>query len=1015
VGPGMRRPHLLSRAALLAGLSIIGCIGTSSDPEHESSAASAVVTPVSLQLGDSFIPFVPGLFGYDRHRGSTSGHQSYFTFGLTTLNVDPALDVLPHDDIPDHKKRVRLTLSDTDPLQNPNGDITVAGIVYEANLANPALPPSSAAIQEVVHFVSNGTMTTTKFFDEITSVSTPGLGMNAKLEVEWWDGHEQEINVGVTIAGVDAVACEDDYKVYFNGQLANPEWDAITSRCGAGLTPAGAERGLYFPVAVDYDAEDAFHNFTLAGHTSFPQTWTGWLTTLSGGAGLFFAVDGGATNETRLRPISIELERQSDLAVIDAARVMMTIAIDPYGNPSLVAMAPTVESAGATAQLSPRGLDRLEPTHADTMTYPIVPAGTQPRLSQSAIDVTPHLSTSITVDLEDLPADDLDYWTEANPAPAPNEGEFAGYLAYEDILAAANQTKAAFDFSINLCNSTPNPAACKLAIRTQFCVENNPTKNDFRIRIDGINTYFDPARTEDALVIGDVANMDLGFGANQIEADFTIEDIEGRLQASIDPANIQIEWDVGPFDPCTIKPAARSLDDPDYSAGVDHGDWLVCRDLSFAAGSGTLANPIAFDIVANGEQLSVPFAPGVPNVALAAVTTDPGTGICDQSWLSPLVTTELVAWQADVEATIGTELVTSPGEDEALHRLLSPYELGVLRVETPPPGTPPYDVHPLETYDLSARLGKTAPDPFGAHANSTDGLYLPYLTRSSPIDAIPFLTWFCPVAAGQFCDGLSGSHEPMLEAGVDPSGAPFDVAINYTTAHFSHQLWAQARRQDHLGSPNFPGRLGLPANAVAALAAGLGFTDVTAALAAVGTQFDVRYYQQAAPYTIATDGQGWNPAKLLYITPNIVVELLAIDASGKETVVAKTLVDVIDFDHQIGFSTGGVPQLDARWGQRVVGSLTTTYLAGCNGSMSNPILTPSCDDRLRLTLGALWVTAVQQMLLDMMEQTPALQRFDAGQESGKPRHLKNVRTFVVNEGIVLAADLCNPANDPLCP
>lgn len=1010
----MRPPRDLVRAALFVGISLAACTGDDQPPDQESTTASAVVATASLQLGDSFIPFAPGAFSYDRNRGSTSGKQTFNNFGVTTKTVFPALDTLPHNDMPDFKRRVRLTLSDTDPLQNPSGDITVYGTTYKADPIDPALPLQIASVQEVVHFVSNGTKTTATYFDQITKVTTPGLGMNAKLETEWWDGHEQEINVGVTIAGVSAADCPKEYAVYFNGQEATPVWDAVTSRCSAGLAPSGANRGLYFPVSTDYDAKDAFHHFGVQGHTTAASTWSAWLAQLSGGARLFFDIDDGATNDTRLRPISIELEHVADGTVIDAARVLMTIAIDPFGNPSLVAMGATVESPGATAQLSPRGLDRLEPTHADTMTYPIVPAGTQPRLSQSAIDVTAHLSPSVDIDLEDLSSADLDYWTKPNPAPSPNQGEFAGYLAYQDILVAARGTKLAYDLATNACNSTPNPAVCKTGVDLAFCVEHSPTENDFRIHIDGLDTYFDPDHPDDALVVGDVQNMDLSFGTNQIKSNFTIADIEGKLQASIDPSRIQIEWDVGALDPCTIKPAARQLDDSAYSAAVDYGHWLTCEDLAFDAGSGTLASPIPFDLTTPGEELVFPFAPGTPNVSLASVTTDPGAGICAQSWLSSLVTTELVNWQADVEATIGTELVTSPGEDEALRRLLSPYELGVTRVTAPPPGTPPYDVHPLATYDLSARIAKTASDSFGAKTNPTDGLYLPYVTKSAPVSSVPFLTWFCPVIAGQFCNGLAGTHEPMLTEGRDPNGTPYDVAVTYTTAYFSHQLWAQARRVDHLGSPNAKAHLGLAPNAITTLATALGYTDVTTALAAAGTQFDLRYSQQAAPFTIATDGQGFDPAKLLYVTPNIEVELVAIGAGGKETVAAKILVDVIDFDHQIAFSSGGVMPLDAHWGERFAPSLTTTYLRGCYGSMSNSILTPSCDAKLRVVLGSLWITAVQQMLLDMMEQTPALQLFDAGQESSKPRHLKNIRTFVVNEGITLAADLCNPSTDIAC-
>ncbi len=992
-----------------------GCFGDSSELAEK---ASAINGSPSLALGDTFLPFRPGVFGYQWDRGTEAQRDVFFNFGVATTTVFPALDILPHDDVPDHKMRVRVTISETDPLQNPSGDIIVHGLVYERDWNDPlgGVATTVAVTAPALHFVSNGTLTTSTYFDQVTSVETPGLGMNAKLEVELWDGHEQEMQVGVRIDDVtDEATCETEWRVYFNGQAALPEWDATTSTCSAGLIPSGAERGMYFGLVRDEDEEDAFHHFVNAGpdptvphgHISTPTTWEGWLNRLPAAARPFFVVEENGTDETRIRPIVVELERQSDLQVVDSARMLLTIAEDAFGNPSLVAKLASAENPGAIAQLSPRGLDRLEPTHASTLPYPIVPAGTQPRLSESAIAHAEHTSVAIDVDLADLPEDDRDYWTKANTAPQPNEGEFAGYLAYQDILAQAKQQKVLFDASIKACSSTPNPAACETAIRTSFCVENDPNENDFRLHITGIDTYFDPSRPLDALVIGDVTGMDLSFGTNQILSDYTLRDIQGWLMATIDPANIQIEWDKGLLDPCTIKPTPRVLADPEYADGVDYADWLTCRDLSFTAGSGTLADPLAFDVAKNGESIDTPLASGTPTVNLASVGAATGTGICEDDWLMPTIESEILSWETDVESTIAIELATSPGQDEALNRLLSPYELGVERVDTPPPGTPPYDVHPLATYDLSATIGASAGDTFGAHANATDGLYIPYLTRSSPTDAVPFISWFCPVIAGQLCNDLAGWHEPMLEGGLDPNGVAYDVAVNYTTAHINQALWAQARRADHLGSPNFPARLTLADNAVVNLATLLGFTDVTAALTPLGSKFGVRYYQQAAPYTIITDGVGLAPPKMLYVIPNIVVELVSIAGDGTETVVAKFLVDVVDRDFHVQFTTGGVPELTASWGQRSLVSLTSTNLPDCFGSRT---IANSCEARLRLVVGALWWPQVDDMLLDMIEQTPALQLFDAGGESNKPRHLKNVRTFLVNEGVSLVGDLCKPGS-----
>ena len=929
------------------------------------------------------------------------------------------MDILPHDDDPDAKKRVRLTLTDSDPLQDPSGDVEVFGTVYERNI-NPNLPPSSAPVSEVVHFYSDGTVTTLTYFDEVTSIETEpaGLGVDGTLEAEFWDGHEQEMSVGVEIVDVtDPTECTEGWVVYFNGQEAQPDWDSTTARCTAGLIPGAikqngvlvhnpAYRGLYFGVDTDEDEEDSFFDFNnVTGHTSSGSTWEQWIQTLPYG-GYFFDV--GTVNDPLLRPIVIELERQSDLQIVDAARVMMTISVSPWGERRLQAMLPGTENPGAIAQLSEHGLDRLEQTHAVTLPYPIVPAGTQPRLSQSAIALPEHMSPRIKVDLADLPDADLDYWTKDNPADTPNEGEFAGYLAYQASLSTARGLYATYQIAIKSCKSTPNPPACEAAVKATHCVDSNPKESNFRIRIEGVNTYFDPARTDDALVIGDVTGMDLSFGSSKaILADFTLEDIQGWLQASIDPANIFIEWDKAITDPCVIKPPDVPLSD--FVVGSDdYEDWLTCRDLSFTSGPGSLADPVEFAVVQNGEFIDTPYGQNSPEVSLQSVGADSGIGICEQEWLSTLIEDEIFAWEDDVADAIEVELITSPGEDEALNRLVSPYELGVTRVDNPPPGTPPYDVHPIATYELSARIGKTAPDPHGVKADSVAGLYIPYLTQSTPVNAVPFLTWFCPRLGGQGCDGLLSEHESMLEGGLDPDGDPFDVALSYTTAHINQALWAQARRPDRLGSPNFPVQLEIDDDVVLDFAAELGFQDVVDALSAIGSRFGIRHHQEGAPFTVITDG---NPPRFLYMTPNLVVEVLSLADDGTENVVAKFLVDVIDRELQLSFSEGGAPYLDAQWGELAVLSMTSTFLPECNDTIDPG----SCSDHLRAVVGGLLRPSVEASLLDMIETAPALQLFDSGQESGKPRYLKNVRTFLLNQSVALVADLCNPEAEGDCP
>ena len=55
----------------------------------------------------------------------------------------------------------------------------------------------------------------------------------------------------------------------------------------------------------------------------------------------------------------------------------------------------------------------------------------------------------------------------------------------------------------------------------------------------------------------------------------------------------------------------------------DLADWLSCHDLVFGAGSGTLGDPIAFELKPSGEEMLTAFAPGLPDVDLAQITADP--------------------------------------------------------------------------------------------------------------------------------------------------------------------------------------------------------------------------------------------------------------------------------------------------------------------------------------------------------------------------------------------------------
>jgi hypothetical protein len=483
-----------------------------------------------LVKDDQLLRFAPGVFNYARDRGTESTPVVRSNFGVApNLSASVLIDSTGGE-TPDLKRRVRVTLAA--PVGIPIGQVIVRGKVYSRS-TDPAHPGyTSTDLSDTVTFNAAGTKMTAKYFDAVTSVETPapGLGVNCELTVSMWSGHEQEIDVGVEIDGPDEMAsCEHGWKVRFNGQVATPSWNWDTATCSAGLVAGigmlngqvvanDAFRGLYFPVIPDPVSADTFHHYRDGDFEPVAKAWSNWLGSV-GAARTWFDIDDRGANETRARPIVIELVRTLDNNVIDAARLVMAIEVDPNGLASLVAMPPDVENPGAIAQLSPSGLDHLERTHEATLPYPIVPAGTQPRLSRSAIADPQHTSPEVDVKLSDLSPSDLKYWTK----PGPNGERFAGVAAYGTMTVAARIWLKIFNDGIEGCGGA---LKCEAYYRTLYCVQHEPKDSDMEIRIAGVHTQFDPDRPDDALVINDVTNLNLSYDTDQILAKFALANSE---------------------------------------------------------------------------------------------------------------------------------------------------------------------------------------------------------------------------------------------------------------------------------------------------------------------------------------------------------------------------------------------------------------------------------------------------------------------------------------------------------
>ena len=334
---------------------------------------------------------------------------------------------------------------------------------------------------------------------------------------------------------------------------------------------------------------------------------------------------------------------------------------------------------------------------------------------------------------------------------------------------------------------------------------------------------------------------------------------------------------------------------------------------------------------------------------------------------------------------------------------MSPFWLGVERVTDVPEDTPTYDVHPINPYALEAEIGPSATDVGSFFASTSDGMYVPYVNSILPEEAHAAEQWICVRTDGAVCEAMNSYRPELWVGGADHEGEPFDVGYNVTAAQLNRLMHELARRADYLGAPEDPAAVPLAQGAIEDLARSKGFTDLVDALEVAGTDLEMRTYLRATPYSFIPDSA---VPRLFLVVPEIVVEVFD-RASPAGNVIARIVGDIIDPDFQLALSTGGEPGLDAAFSRDFDDRLLTVdFLPGCFASETSAF---SCASDLESVVTSLVLPHLRGAIRSMFEQLPAPTWFDAGQESQLPRQLKSPRASADNRGVMLFADLCNPA------
>ena len=932
---------------------------------------------------DAFIPFDYSETGYQVDGGQSLTSVLFLDFGVTNLVVSPNLIVTPQFDLPDQKRRARVTLSQTTLTIPPSGDVLVEGLVHNFNETTNqwiTLP-----VSETLSFVTRGTKLTTTYFDEITQVSTTGLGADSALTVGLWAGAEQMIHAVETITDVDQTTCAD-YQVKFNTQVAQADWDIATEQCIAELE-------VYFPILPGEEADE------FIGHPGGIESWDEYVDEL-GRLGLYFDVD--TTSDTFIRPLLASLIETSSGRVLDQRRTLFTLPEDPFGNPLLRSrtfVAPL--DAGAHLQLTPTGLDAMEDTHEVTLPFPNFVNG-NPQQSATAIEQS--AQTGSTPDPMRFVLGDNDYFRLSN---APGT-EFHGHLAFVEIRKQARKEFKKFVDDMLECSTKPNPllaAACAANETAEHCVRTPPRARDFWVEVSALTTFYDPAHPEDALTVSHASDMDLEFGNDEIIADFFIDGIHGWLRGEIDPADVTIRYRKAPGDPCTVEPAPVVLSDFTQNA-EDYENWFVCDAMEFEALQGRPATPLKFGFDNQGESFTTPYTSTPVTFFLSGLSADGGPGTCGESWMHDLMEQEVLGWAGVTGTVIAATWALPGGHEEAMNRLLAPMELGVEAVDVVPEFTDPYSVHPLERYSLLAEIGPSSADTLGIYADAVDGFYLPFMSKSEVEESLPYLVWFCPAGPNQACDGSADAHAGPFAAGFDLDGNQFDIGMTLSTAHINRALYAQARRPEYLGSPFAPRIVDIAESALLDQANAFGYYELADALTAAGGEFEISLVHKGAPYTRITDPR----ENLIYVMPNLQVEIRAIETDQTRTTVANILIDFIENNLSLEFGTGGQSRLAAAWTDLNIRAMTTQFLQDCYGEYvsepsANPI-TMSCAQQLQVVVSSLVQAAIEDALLEIVTTLPTPQYFDVTGLSDWPLELTNPRTVKLNQSVNFLANFC---------
>jgi len=920
----------------------------------------------------AFLSFRASIPGWGLDEGVRVGKKIIQDFGLS--HRTDYLDIQVGSSYLDKKYPARVEVP---PIAGLEGEVTVFGIYF---IDSPGL--NEIQTSATVTIDPTGKVLTPPIFHRLDRIEAIGFTQNTELTVSIWKGSEQLLSMQGIIDGLSREEClGGKYQVTVNGSLGKLEWSKV-SPFTSEMACKGYGKG-YFPVLP----------FQETDNIAMPSdyfNWSGFINSVAHSV-YFLTV---SELDHGVRPLTMSLIDTEINKVIARKRNLYYLEETAFGDPFLTPQEPSAAIPDAFAQLSPLGLDQLEPLHTSVLPYPLGNEGERKRLSESFLQSPGRTKTtnlSFTIG-------DSKKWTNPDTKWA---GSRAYHAIFNDIMARYLRYKIAKE----ACELIPDPieqAACLLVNEITSCVKTRPRSSEFDVHVNSIYTEPSKLHPIDALTIDHVSNLNLSYSGDNINALLTLNDILGYIDGHIDPSAVSVKYSGGS--------ACAAIIPAEEVSNHLHGEedpWFSCKEMTLfspLAPSNTMEfSPMVYPSYKEGISIAWannPFFTTVLPIATA-------TSTCLESWLVNDAQLAVLDWHNTFDELISNDWKLMPGQNEALERLLSPLNLGVETASSTSSLIQPYDVHPNPFYDLKAEIGSLAAETnlFGVYTNA--GLYVPYISTAFTTEGFRANDfWLCPAQAGICNDGLYW-RKPIEDA-IDNKGNPFSIALVLTTAHLNHAMQAHVGHSERFGTSENPIESGKNLSDLLDIASAKGRTSVVDALSSL-QEVGIRYYSAGVPFTRNTDFQ----KLLIYTVPNTVVELYD-SYDPNQPVLARFVVDMADFNLKLDLNKTAEAMLAAKEGNLLKSMVSLDLFEDCfdrADSSGNP-LELSCDSLLTNTVLDAIELQLKLRALAMVSSVFAPQMFDSAAEGNPAVTVHRRRHDYINQQLYMFGEFCSSTGTP---